>query len=148
MITGAHVLLYSNDAQADRAFLRDVLGWPHVPAAGGEDSWLIFRLPPSEMAAHPTEHDPSIALYFMCDDLTDAVNQLSARGAVFEGPPEDKDWGLVTSLVLPSGARMGLYEPRHDTAVAAYDDVRRHVGELADRFAGYESLPGDEHDHA
>ena len=116
MITAAHLLLYSQDADADRAFLRDVLGWPWVPAGGPDDSWAIFRLPPGEAAVHPTQGPPSTALYLMCDDLAATLAELQAKGVSSTGPPQETGWGTVTSLLMPSGAELGLYQPRHATA--------------------------------
>lgn len=112
MITGTHAIIYSKDAEADRAFLRDVLGLSHVDAGGG---WLIFRLPPAEVGVHPAEGD-SHALYLTCDDIASTVAELSARGARFTGGVEDAGWGRVTAIALPGGGTVGLYEPRHPTA--------------------------------
>ena len=112
MITGAHVIVYSRDADADRAFLRDVLGYPHVDAGGG---WLIFKLPPAEVAVHPAEGDVSHELYLMCDDVNATMDQLKAKG-VSCGPVSDQGWGLLTSIRLPGGGDLGLYEPRHPKA--------------------------------
>ena len=112
MINGAHLLVYSADADADRAFFRDVLEYPHVDA-GGE--WLIFKLPPGEVAVHPTAGTPSHELYLMCDDVNATVEQLAARGVTC-GPVSDQRWGLVTSIRLPGGGDLGLYEPRHPKA--------------------------------
>jgi len=111
VITGAHVIVYSRDADADRAFFRDVLEYPNVDAGGG---WLIFKLPPGEVAVHPAEV-PSHELYLMCDDLVGTVEQLAAKG-VSCGPVTDQGWGLLTSIQLPGGGRLGLYEPRHPMA--------------------------------
>ena len=111
MITGAHVIVYSRDADADRAFFRDVLEYPHVDAGGG---WLIFKLPPGEVALHPAE-SPSRELYLMCDDVNATIDQLAAKG-VSCGPVSDQGWGMLTSIRLPSGGELGLYEPRHPKA--------------------------------
>ncbi len=113
MITGAHVIVYSRDAEADRAFLRDVLEYPHVDAGGG---WLIFKLPPAEVAVHPVEgRAGSHELYLMCDDVNATVEQLAAK-SVACGPVSDQGWGLLTSIRLPGGGELGLYEPRHPKA--------------------------------
>lgn len=112
MITGAHVIVYSQDAEADRAFFRDVMEYPHVDAGGG---WLIFKLPPAEVAVHPTEGAGSHELYLMCDDVNATVANLSAGGVVC-GDVTDEGWGLLTSIGLPGGAKLGLYEPRHPKA--------------------------------
>ncbi len=112
MITGAHVIIYSRDADADRAFFRDVLEYPHVDAGGG---WLIFKLPPGEVAVHPAEGDPSHELYLMCEDVNATVETLAAKGVTC-GPVSDQGWGLLTSIRLPGGGELGLYEPRHPKA--------------------------------
>ncbi|MBI4900115.1 MAG: extradiol dioxygenase [Actinobacteria bacterium] len=115
MINGAHLMLYSSDPDADREFLRSALGWPSVHAAGPDDPWLIFRLPPGEVAVHPTDAAPSLALYLMCDDLNATIASLAARGVQLTGEPQTQAWGTVTAFLLPSGAEVGLYEPRHAT---------------------------------
>lgn len=112
MITGAHIIVYSRDADADRAFFRDVLEYPHVDAGGG---WLIFKLPPAEVAVHPVEGDGSHELYLMCDDVNATVDQLAVKGVTC-GPVTDQGWGLLTSIGLPGGGQLGLYEPRHPKA--------------------------------
>jgi catechol 2,3-dioxygenase-like lactoylglutathione lyase family enzyme len=112
MITGAHVIVYSRDADADRAFFRDVLDYPHVDAGGG---WLIFKLPPGEVAVHPADDAESHELYLMCDDVNATVDQLKAKGVTSE-PVTDQGWGLLTSIRLPGGGQLGLYEPRHPKA--------------------------------
>lgn len=114
MIQGAHVIIYSRDADADRAFLRDVLGYPHVDAGNG---WLIFRLPPAEVAVHPTDGDPAHELFLMCDDVTATVEELTAKGVEFTMPITELRWGLRTALRLPGGGELGLYEPRHPVAI-------------------------------
>jgi catechol 2,3-dioxygenase-like lactoylglutathione lyase family enzyme len=110
MITGAHAILYSADADADRAFLRDVLGFPSVDAGGG---WLIFALPPAELAAHPSEKGGRHELYLMCDDIESTVAELEGKGVEFVRPVRDEGYGLLTSIGLPGGGELGLYEPRH-----------------------------------
>jgi catechol 2,3-dioxygenase-like lactoylglutathione lyase family enzyme len=113
VINGAHVILYSTDAEADRAFLRDMLGYPHVDAGGG---WLIFKLPPAEVAVHPAEGDAKHELYLMCDDVDETVAELTAKGVEFAEPIIDQGWGLLTSIRLPGGGQIGLYQPRHEKA--------------------------------
>jgi catechol 2,3-dioxygenase-like lactoylglutathione lyase family enzyme len=113
VIRGAHVILYSSDAEADRAFLVDVLGLPHVDAGGG---WLILKLPPAEVAVHPAETSGAAELYLVCDDIAAEVAGLEARGVVFEGPVTDQGWGRLVTTRLPGGGRLGLYEARHPTA--------------------------------
>jgi catechol 2,3-dioxygenase-like lactoylglutathione lyase family enzyme len=110
VITGAHAILYSENADADRAFFGDVLGLDSVDAGGG---WLIFALPPAELAVHPSQAPPQHELYLMCDDLAATVADLNAKGVeLAEGISEER-WGVRAALRLPSGARLGLYEPRH-----------------------------------
>jgi len=122
MINGAHFLLYSKDPESDRAFLRDVLGFRSVDAGRG---WLIFALPRAELAAHPAEAEsasPSaedgvagLALYLMCDDLQSTVKSLRGKNVRF-APTQEEPWGIVTTFALPSGAKVGLYQPKHPTA--------------------------------
>jgi catechol 2,3-dioxygenase-like lactoylglutathione lyase family enzyme len=113
MITGSHTVIYSRDADADRAFFRDVLGLPSVDAGGG---WPIFGLPAAEAAIHPAETGGTQELYLMCDDVHATVAELSDKGAEFSREVSDEGWGLVTAIKLPSGAELHLYEPRHPTA--------------------------------
>ena len=110
MITGAHVIVYSADAEADRAFLRDVLELPSVDAGHG---WLIFALPPAELATHPTDGVGSHELYLMCDDIHATVAELERKGVTFSGPIAEERWGSVTAISLPGGGELGLYEPKH-----------------------------------
>jgi catechol 2,3-dioxygenase-like lactoylglutathione lyase family enzyme len=110
VITGAHAIVYSLDADADRAFFRDVLGFPSVDAGGG---WLIFALPPAELAAHPADAGGRHELYLMCDEIESTVAELQAKGVEFTAPVSDQGFGLLTSLKLPGGGELGLYEPRH-----------------------------------
>ena len=116
MLTGAHVILYSTDAEADRAFLRDVLALDHVDAGGG---WLIFALPPAEVAVHPTEGRPVAELYLMTDEIGALLGELDQQGVEIVRPPNDEGWGILASIRLPSGAELPVYEPRHPTAIAA-----------------------------
>ena len=114
MITGAHAILYSADAEADRTFLRDLLGTRTVDAGGG---WLILALPPAEIAVHPTEGPPRHELYLMCDDVETTVADLAGRGVTTDAVT-DQGWGLLTTISLPGGGALGLYEPRHPLAAA------------------------------
>lgn len=109
MINGAHAIIYSTDAEADRAFLRDVLELTNVDVGGG---WLIFGLPPSEVAVHPAESNNKHELYFMCEDINKFVDQMRSHGLHCSGV-NDEGWGLVTELTLPSGGNLGIYQPRH-----------------------------------
>jgi catechol 2,3-dioxygenase-like lactoylglutathione lyase family enzyme len=122
-ITGAHLLLYSKDPDADRAFFRDVLGFPAVDAGGG---WLIFGLPPAEVGIHPSEGERgqlhggrqllTSVLYLMCDNLPALIKSLEAKN-VSCSPVEEEDWGIKTTIQLPSGGEIGLYQPTHPTAL-------------------------------
>ena len=110
MISGAHAILYSRDADRDRAFLRDVLGLRHVDAGGG---WLIFGLPPSEVAVHPSGGDEDRhELYFMTDDVAAFAADLAAR-CVACSTPRDMGWGILAQITLPGGGTVGVYQPRH-----------------------------------
>jgi hypothetical protein len=113
MIFGAHVIIYSKDAEADRQFLRDVLDLPSVDA--GND-WLICALPPAEMAFHPTQQSEHHELYFMCDDLPSQISALAAKGIRCTAVEEAR-WGSVSKIDLPGGGQVGLYQPRHALAV-------------------------------
>jgi catechol 2,3-dioxygenase-like lactoylglutathione lyase family enzyme len=112
MIYGAHVILFSSDPDADRAFLADVLGFEHVDAGGG---WPIFGLPPAEVAVHPAE-GPASEMYLMCDDLTAEMQRLDAQG-VRCSVVEEARWGSVTKIGLPGGGEVGLYQPKHPAMV-------------------------------
>ena len=109
MIIGAHSILYSRDAEADRAFLRDVLAFPSVDVGQG---WLIFGLPPSEVAVHPGDENDVHQLYLLCDDVAGFVAGLGKRGVAC-GPVLDRGWGLLTEMTLPGGGKLGVYQPRH-----------------------------------
>lgn len=113
MITGAHVIVYSKDAAADRAFFRDVLGFQSVDAGHG---WLIFALPPAEAAFHPAEQSDRHELYFMCNDLQAEIAALAAKGVVCSAVQEAR-WGSLTTMRLPGGGEIGLYQPKHPTAL-------------------------------
>jgi hypothetical protein len=125
VITGAHAILYSSDADADRAFLRDLLGTTTVDAGGG---WLILALPPAEVAVHPTDGPARHELYLLCDDIEATHAALTARGVVVEGGISDEGWGRLITLPLPGGGALGVYEPRHPVAAGATEgrpaDVR------------------------
>ena len=124
MITGAHVLIYSTNPEADRAFFRDVLEFPSIDIGGG---WLIFALPPAEAAVHPSDgqfaqrhagHNlPGALLYLMCDDLPSVMQSLQARNVTCS-PVMTAEWGITTTVPLPSGGEIGLYQPTHPTAIA------------------------------
>jgi hypothetical protein len=112
-IVGMHAIIYSTRAEATRQFLRDALGWSAVDAGRG---WLIFTAPPSEVAVHPTDGPPHHELYLMCSDLETTLGQLSQKG-VSAGPITMQSWGRVTTIQLPGGEAIGLYEPRHPLAI-------------------------------
>ena len=112
MIFGSHVIVYSVDAAADRDFFREVLGFSSVDAGNG---WLIFALPPAEVAVHPTDATASTALYLMCDDLEAEMSALGAKGVTCSHVEEAR-WGSVTKITLPGGGEVGLYQPRHPLA--------------------------------
>ncbi len=108
-IVGAHAILYSKDPQADRAFLRDVLGLPNVDVG---DGWLVFALPPSEVAVHPADRADVHELYLMVKDVGALVAAMEKRGVACTAP-RDLGWGVLTYARLPGGGRLGVYEPRH-----------------------------------
>ncbi len=113
MINGVHVILYSTNAEADRVFIRDVLGFAGVDAG---DGWLIFKLPPAEVAVHPTDGQGKHEFYLMCDDIDKALANLTARGVEISQPPSDAGWGLLASIKLPSGSDLSIYQPHHPIA--------------------------------
>jgi catechol 2,3-dioxygenase-like lactoylglutathione lyase family enzyme len=114
MISGAHVVVYSKNADADRAFFRDVLGFKSVDAGHG---WLIFALPPAEAAVHPSDESCAHELYFMCDDLDAEMASLAKKG-VRCSKVQELRWGSITKMPLPGGGEIGLYQPKHPTALA------------------------------
>jgi catechol 2,3-dioxygenase-like lactoylglutathione lyase family enzyme len=109
MINGAHVVIYSTDAEADRAFLRDTLGFRYVDVGHG---WLIFALPESEVAIHPGQSNGGHEFYLMTDDVEAEVARLGEAGVGCD-PVESMGWGRLTRLTLPGGGKLGLYQPRH-----------------------------------
>jgi catechol 2,3-dioxygenase-like lactoylglutathione lyase family enzyme len=109
MIRGAHVVLYSRNAEADREFFRDVLDYPFVDA--GHD-WLIFALPPAELAIHPADANDVHELFLICDDVEAFIAQMAQRGVVCSDLQRER-WGLITHLTLPGGGALGVYEPTH-----------------------------------
>lgn len=113
MITGAHIIVYSKDPEADRAFFRDVLRSSSVDAG---DGWLIFALPLAEAAFHPSEKNDLHELYFMCDDLKATMATLKAK-KVKCGAVTEQRWGSITTISLPGGGKIGLYQPKHPTAI-------------------------------
>lgn len=117
---GTHVLIYSSDAEATRAALRDVFGFKHIDAGQG---WLIFRLPPAELGIHPVDHPGATAgdhaVSLMCDDIRATVRDLRAKGIEVKGEPEDHGYGITVMVALPGGVEMQVYEPRHPLAIDA-----------------------------
>jgi hypothetical protein len=116
MIFGAHLVLYSKDADADRRFLAQTLGIPSIDAGHG---WLIFEMPPTEAAVHPAD-GPGAELFLMCDDLPAEVESLSSRGVPC-APMQEARWGTTTKIALPGGGTVGLYQPNHPLALKRHD---------------------------
>jgi catechol 2,3-dioxygenase-like lactoylglutathione lyase family enzyme len=117
MITGSHAIIYTEDAEAARTFFRDVLELPSVDVGGG---WLIFQLPPAELGVHPAG-DPEPAngrheLFLLCDDIGATMGKLAAKGVEFTSAVSEQAWGLLTTLRVPGGGEIGLYQPLHPTA--------------------------------
>src|SRR5205807_3668671 len=125
VISGTHVIIYSRDAEADRAFFRDVLGLDSVDSGGG---WLIFALPPAEVAVHPTEETDSHELYLLCEDIEASAAELERRGVRLKRPFDEARWGRVTEITLPGGGRIGLYQPKHPLAHAKTDARSTAIG--------------------
>jgi catechol 2,3-dioxygenase-like lactoylglutathione lyase family enzyme len=116
VIIGAHAIIYSRDAEADRSFFRDVLRFDSVDAGGG---WLIFKLPPAELAMHPDETGGRHELFLMCDDVHATVEELKAQGVEIVREVTDEGFGLASAIRLPGGGELGLYEPRHSSPLIA-----------------------------
>jgi len=113
MISGAHMIIYSKDVEADRAFFRNVLGFASVDAGHG---WLIFAMPPAEAAFHPSDANDVHELYFMCEDLKAEMAALAEKGVRCSDVQEAR-WGSITKIQLPGGGKVGLYQPKHPTAI-------------------------------
>lgn len=113
-IKGVHAIMFGEDAEAIRDFLKNVVDLDYVEAGGG---WPIFRLPPTELAAHPSETSGHYELYLMCDDIEQTRTELEAKGVEFTMPVRDQGWGLVTAMQVPGGGELGLYQPLHATAI-------------------------------
>src|SRR5436190_5463359 len=109
MIIGAHSIIYSTNPEADRAFLRDILKLSHVDVGHG---WLIFGLPPAEVAVHPSDKNDVHEFYLMCNDVQAFIANMHQHG-IETGPVQDEGWGLLTQLTLPGGGKLGVYQPRH-----------------------------------
>lgn len=118
MIHGAHVIIYSKDADADRAFFRDVLKYPFADAGHG---WLVFALPPAEVAVHPSETGGKHELYLMCDDVNALIAEMKAKGVACSAVNEER-WGSITNVTLPGGGTIGVYQPQHASPLARQGD--------------------------
>ena len=142
MITGAHAILYSTDPDADRAFLRDVLRLPNVDVGGG---WLIFGLPPSEVAVHPADENGRHELHFLVDDLRSFISAMRKRN-VHTSRVSAQRWGRITEVTLPGGGKIGVYEPRHarppTVQTKAVRVARRPVPQSGSPAAGAKRRPG------
>lgn len=110
MFNGGHIVIHSSDAEKDRRFFSDILGLGNVDAG---DGWLIFSLPPSEIAFHPHENSTAHDFYFMCEDIQSVCRTLDAQG-IAHSEPVDEGWGILSSFVLPGGGEIGFYQPRHE----------------------------------
>ena len=110
MITGAHAVIFTGDADAVRAFLSNTLGFASVDAGGG---WLIFALPPAELAVHPADGPPHHELYLMCDDIEATLREIEAKGVEVVQPVSDERWGRLARIAAPGLGELGIYEPRH-----------------------------------
>jgi hypothetical protein len=115
MIFGAHAIIFSKAPEEARALLKKVLGSKSIDAGGG---WLIFPLPPAEIAIHPTDDAPEHHLYLMCEDIEATITDLRAKGITFTRAVHDERWGRITAIALPGGGELGLYQPRHPMALA------------------------------
>jgi catechol 2,3-dioxygenase-like lactoylglutathione lyase family enzyme len=116
-IVGAHMLLYTPEAEALRALLRDVLGWEYLEHPESSPGWLIFKLPPAELGVHPSETSTKHEISLMCDDLDATMAELRGKGIEFRGEPEQRGFGIATTMLLPGGVEMLLYEPKHPRAI-------------------------------
>ncbi len=133
MFTGAHVVIYSKDAEADRSFFRDVLGFRCVDAGHG---WLIFALPAAEVAFHPLDENNKHEMYFMCDDLKALMASLRKKGVRF-GEVAEQRWGTLTRIRLPGGGEIGMYQPKHPvTFKRASRDEKRTIAVKRKRKVG------------
>ena len=140
MITGAHVIIYTKDPEADRAFFRDILGFRSVDAGQG---WLIFALPASEAAFHPAEQNGAHEIYLMCDNLANEIKSLKARKVPCSAVHEER-WGSITRVSLPGGGKLGLYQPRHKTSME--DDAKSALADAEEQeFEGLQAAdPGNQ----
>jgi hypothetical protein len=116
-VIGTHLLIYTPEAEALRAVLRDVLGWEYVENPSSSPGWLIFKLPPAELGVHPSEGSTKHEISLMCDDLDATRAELRAKGIEFRGEPEERAFGITTTMLLPGGVEVLLYEPKHALAI-------------------------------
>ncbi len=114
MVNGIHVLIYTKDTDGVRAFFRDVLRFPCVDAGQG---WLIFALPPAKLGIHPAEEEGQHQMYLMCDNVKATIAELESKGVEIARPVRDEGFGLMTAIRIPGGGELGLYEPKHPTAL-------------------------------
>ena len=114
MICGIHAIIYIKDANLAHAFFRDILKFSSVDAG---DDWLIFALPPAELGIHPTDEAKHNELFLMCDDIKTTIKELKSKGVEFAQPIRNEQWGQLTSIKIPSGGEIGLYQPKHPTTV-------------------------------
>jgi hypothetical protein len=124
MLIGAHSIIYSRNPEADRGFFKNVLGLPSVDVGQG---WLVFGLPPSEVAVHPSAKNDVHELYLMCDNIERFVSEMMAHGITCSSI-ENQDWGLLTTLILPGGGKLGVYQPRHKRPKAVSKRIRGGAG--------------------
>jgi hypothetical protein len=137
MIHGAHVIIYSKDADADRAFFRDVLRYPHADAGHG---WLIFALPPAEVAVHPSDENDVHELYLMCDDVKALVADMKKK-KVECSPIHEERWGSITQVTLPGGGKLGIYQPKHASPLDAKKPAKKASARPAKTSAAKRSAP-------
>jgi len=109
-VVAAHLLLYTPEAEAVRAVFRDVFGWKHVEDHPG---WLIFAMPPSELGIHPSDGSTKHEICLMCEDIDSTMTELRTKGIEFRGEPQDQGFGIVTTMLLPGGIEVLLYQPKH-----------------------------------
>jgi hypothetical protein len=128
-IIGAHTILYSKKPDADRAFFRDVLEYPHVDVGGG---WLIFAMPPSEVAVHPSNKNGVHELYLMCDDVHAFIDAMKKRKLKCSSVHEER-WGSLVQLTLPGGGKLGVYEPKHPLAAGAKKPAKKKSAKKSSR---------------
>jgi len=114
-IVGAHMLLYTPEPEALRTVLRETLGWDYVESNDPPDGWQIFALPPAEVGVHPSDGATKHQVCLMCDDLEQTMGELRARGIEFRGEPLDEDWGISTTMLLPGGVEVLLYQAKHNS---------------------------------